>query len=135
MLNPKLAAFAANTAVDAVTKLLDRGRLCIFDQAQPETGGAPVTDQNCLATLQFGKVAFAPAADGVAEAYPIASDENAAATGRATWFRAFGKGGQAVFDGSVGKSGCNINLDDDVIQVGAKVSVSKLMYSQKRSQE
>lgn len=133
-LAPKLANVAANAAADAVTALLNSGKLRIYDGTQPATGDTAITTQNQLAELTFNATAFGAAVAGVATANAITSDTDADATGTATWFRAFKSDGTtAVYDGSVGTSGCNLNLNSAAIQQHAQVSVSSLTYTQQKS--
>jgi len=70
----------------------------------------------------------------VATANAITADSSANATGTATWFRALESDGTtAVFDGSVGTSGANINLNSVAISVGAAVSVTSYTYTQSKT--
>lgn len=132
-LNAKISKAAANAAVNAVVDLLDGGTLRIYDGTQPADADTAVTDQTLLAELTFGTSAFGDASGGVAEANAITQDSAANATGTATWFRALTSGGATVFDGSVGTSGANLNLNSVAIQTGATVSVTALTYTQPKS--
>lgn len=132
-LNAKISEAAANAAVNAVVDLLDGGTLRIYGGTQPADADTAVTDQTLLAELTFGTPAFGDASGGVAEANAITQDSAANATGTATWFRALTSGGATVFDGSVGTSGANLNLNSVAIQAGATVSVTALTYTQPKS--
>lgn len=133
-LNPKLSNAGANAAADAVTALLATGYLRIYDGSQPATADTAISTQVLLAELRFGATAFGAAVAGVSTANAITADSSADATGTAAWFRALKSDGtSAVFDGSVGTSGANLNLNSTAIQSGAAVSVSALTYTQQKS--
>src|SRR3954470_17445649 len=133
-LNPKYTNLAVNTKVDAQSALLNSGFLDIYDGTQPSTADTAVSTQTKLARLTFGATGFAAASNGAANANAIASDSSADATGTASWFRALKSDGTTVvYDGSVGTSGCNLNLNSAAIQQHAQVSVSSLTYTQQKS--
>jgi hypothetical protein len=133
-LNTKQANAAVNAAADAVCALLNNGYLRIYDGAQPATADTAVSGQTLLAELRFGTPAFGAASGGVATANAITKDSAAKATGTATWFRALKSDGTTpVFDGSVGTSGCNLNMNSVAIQENAEVSVTSLEYTQPKS--
>ena len=130
-LNPKLSDTAANAATDAVTALLNNGYLRIYDGTQAANANTAVGAQVKLAELRFGATAFGAASAGIATANAITADSSADATGTATWFRALKSDGTTVvFDGSVGTSGANLNLNSVAISSGAAVSVSAFTYTQ-----
>ena len=133
-LTPRLSNTGANAAADAVTVLLNSGKLRIYDGTQPATADTAITTQTQLAELTFNSTAFAGAIAGAATANAITGDTTADATGTATWFRALkSDGSTVVFDGSVGTSGANINLNSVAISAGAAVSVSSFSYTQAKS--
>jgi hypothetical protein len=133
-LTPKLANNAASAAADAVTALLNNGYLRIYDGSQPATADTAVSTQVLLAELRFGATAFGAASNGVSTANAITSDSSADNTGTAAWFRALKSDGTTpVFDGSVGTSGANLNLNSVAISAGAAVSVSSLTYTQSKT--
>jgi hypothetical protein len=132
-LNPKLSNTGANAAADAVVDLLDNGYLRVYDGTQPADADTAITSQTLLAELRFNATAFGAAAAGVATANAITSDSSANATGTATWFRALKSDGSTVmWDGSVGTSGCNLNLNSVSLVPGAAVSVSSFSYTQQK---
>jgi len=133
-LSQKLANAAASAAADAVTALLNNGYLRIYDGSQPANADTAVGAQTLLAELRFGNPAYGAAANGVAAVNPITSDSGADASGTASWFRALKSDGTTVvFDGSVGTSGANLNLNSVAISQGAAVSVSSLNYTQSKT--
>lgn len=131
--NFKQANVAVNAAADAVCALLNSGKLQIYDGSQPVTADTEVDAQVKLAELTFGSPAFAAAVAGVATANAITEDSAADATGTASWFRALTSGDGKTFDGSVGTSGCDLNLNSVEIQVNAEVSVTSMTYTQPKS--
>ena len=123
---------AVNAAVDAETKLLDGGVLRIYGGTQPEHADLPVGNlplsRPLLAEIVLNNPAFMPADNGVATARQTLKDENAKGGGTATWFRATGADGTAVWDGSVGTADSDLVLPVLLIQAGTVVDVVRLSY-------
>jgi hypothetical protein len=120
-------------SVNAIAALVNSGFLKIYSGSQPTDANTAITSQTLLSTLTFGSTAFATAtASGsagskvvTATANAIGSDTNAAATGTASWFRAYKSDNTTgAFDGSVGTSGADLNLNTTSIVSGATVSVT-----------
>lgn len=133
-LTPKLANAQASRAADAVCARLNNGYLRIYDGAQPTDADTAVGAQVLLAELRWNATAFGAAVNGVATANAITADSSANATGTAAWFRALESDGTTVvFDGSVGTSGANLNLNSVAISSGAAVSVSAYTYTQAKT--
>ena len=133
-LTQKLSNAGANAGADAICALLNTGFLRIYDGSQPTDADTAVGAQTLLAELRFSSTAFAGAAAGVAAANAFTPDSSANATGTATWFRALKSDGTtAVFDGSVGTSGCNLNMNSVAIQSGAAVIVSSYSFTQSKT--
>ena len=129
-LTPRLATAQANRAADAVCVRLNSGYLRLYTDTQPATADTAIGAQTLLAELRWNATAFGAAASGVATANAI-TGATAGATGTATWFRALESDGTTpVFDGSVGSSGANLNLNSVAISSGAAVSVSAYTYTQ-----
>jgi hypothetical protein len=130
-LSPKLSNAAANAAADAACALVNTGYLRIYDGVQPANADTAVSSQVLLAELRFGSTAFGASVAGVATANAITADSDINNTGTAAWFRALKSDGTtAVFDGSVGVSGCDLNLSTvSLIQHGS-VSISSFTYTQ-----
>jgi hypothetical protein len=130
-LNPKLSNTAANAAADAVARLLDNGYLRIYGGSQPTDANTALGAQVLLAELRFNATSAPAASAGVLTFNAFTADSSADATGTAAWFRALkSDGSTVVFDGSVGTSGANLNLNSVAIQSGAAVSVSAFTYTQ-----
>lgn len=133
-LNPKLSNAEANAAADAVTVHANSGFLRIYDGTQPADADTAITTQVLLAELTFNATAFGAAVNGVATANAITADSSANATGTATWHRAVRSNGTSVlWDGSVGTSGADLNLNTTSIVAGASVSVSSYTYTQSKT--
>lgn len=115
---------AANAAQAAISALVNTGTLKIYTGTQPANANTAVTVQTLLATLTFSATAFGSPTAGLATANSITS-ATAVATGTAAWFRVLKSDGTTVvFDGSVGTSGCDLNLNSTAITSGATVAVS-----------
>jgi hypothetical protein len=132
--NPKLTNLGANSAADAVTALANSGFIKVYDGAQPATADTAITTQVLLATLTFGATAFGSAVAGVATANSITSDSAADATGTAAWFRVYKTDGTtAIFDGSVGTSGADLNFGTVAFVTNAIIEVTSFTYTQSKS--
>lgn len=132
-LNPKRTNAAANAACDAMAALVNSGYLRVYDGSQPATADTAIGAQTLLAELTFANPAFGAAVAGVATANAIGSDASANASGTATWFRTFKTDGTTpVWDGTVGVSGCDLNLAADVIGIGVVVAVTDLTLTESK---
>jgi len=126
--NPFLSDAAANAAANAVCALCNGGTIEVRSGAQPANANQAASG-TLLVTLTFAATAYGAAAAGVATANAIGS-ANAVATGTAAWFRAKTSGGGAVYDGSVGTSGADLNLSSVSLTTGGNVAVTSLTYTQ-----
>lgn len=136
-LAPSITTAARNSAADAVVDLLDAGdsaaQLRIYSGTAPATAQDALSGNTLLAQLTMSDPAFGAAASGVATASAITQDSSADATGTATFFRCGSVNSGTftqVFQGEVGTSGSNLNLNSTAISAGAAVSVSSLTYTQ-----
>jgi hypothetical protein len=136
--NPFFSDTAAKAQCDALAALCNSGTINIYDGTQPTDANTAVSSQNLLATLTFGATAFgasaatgtAPNRKATATANSITADSSADATGTATWFRAIeSDASTVVYDGTVGTSGCDLNLATTSIVEGEAVSVTSLTLS------
>lgn len=128
--NFKRSNAAASAEADAVCPQLNNGYLRIYDGTQAASADTAVGAQVLLAELRFGATAAGAATNGVATFNALTKDSSANATGTATWFRALASNGTSVvFDGSVGTSGCDLNLNSTAIQSGAEVDVTSFSYT------
>ena len=122
----RLATSARNAAVKGITDLIDAGSgpgtIKIYSGAQPATPNTAASG-TLLATVGLGDPSFGAPSNGVvAGADPAAV--NAVATGAAGWCRVADSDGNAVFDGSVGTSGSDLNFDSVSWTAGGTVSIS-----------
>lgn len=133
-LTNKLSNAAANAEVDALATLLNTGYLRIYDGAQPADADTALGAQVLLAELRFNATAFGAGVAGVATANALTADASANATGTAAWYRALKSDGSTVVeDGSVGTSGCNLNINSVAIQSGAEVRVDTFTLTAQKS--
>lgn len=120
--NLKIAATVADTGNAAIAALFNGGKLRIYEGAQP--ADTTVAAGTMLAELTFANPAYGASSAGVMAANAITAG-TAVATGTATYFRAFKSDGTTpLVDGTVGTSGCDINLSSVDITAGDQVSVS-----------
>lgn len=123
-LNPKLTAARRNAALDTALDTLNSGNILILDGTQATDADTAIGSQVTLAQLTFGATAWAAASSGSKSANAITQDSSADATGTASWYRMRTSGNAAVWDGSVGTSGANLNFNSVAISSGAAVSIS-----------
>jgi hypothetical protein len=128
-LNTRVGATSRNAALDAQTAQLNSGFLDIYDGTQPTDPDTALGSQVLLAHLTLSATASAAASSGTATFNAIGSDASADATGTATWYTLKTSGSARRIDGSVGTSGCNLNLNTVSIVAGATVAVSSLTLS------
>lgn len=127
----KLSNTARSAAADAVVDLADTGYIRIYDGSQATDPNTAIGAQVLLAELRFGATAFGAASNGVATANAITGDASANATGTATWFRVLKSDGSTVlWDGTVGTSGADLNLNSVSIVSGGTVDISSMTYTQ-----
>lgn len=125
-LNTQLSDTAANAAVNAVAPLCNSGTIKIYDGAQPANANTAITSQTLLVTLTFSGTAFGSGSAGVATANAITAG-TAVATSTAAWFRVLKSDATTVvYDGTVGTSGANLNLNTTSIVSGGSVSITSL---------
>lgn len=130
--NVHMSDVAANAEANALSVLANGGFLNIYDSTgtgQPANANTAITTQVRLAHLTLNATAFATAVAGVLTANSITSDTSTVA-GTATWFRVFESNGTtALWDGSVGTSGSDLNLNSVTISGGATLAVSAFTHT------
>lgn len=126
--NIKISTAARNAMGDAlITAIGTSAKIRIYDGSQPAGPGTAISTQNLLAELTGNASAFAAAtSSGVITANAITQDSGADATGTATWYRILTSGSTAVWDGTVGTSGADLNLNTTSIVLAGPVSVSSM---------
>lgn len=116
-----------NNLADITTQVGASGLLKIFTGTAPANCGTADTG-TLLATLTCAATFAAAPSAGVLTANAIAS-ATAAATGTAGYFRVYPSAAtttNAVFQGTVGTSGADLNLNSASITSGQTVSVTSL---------
>jgi hypothetical protein len=126
--NLVLSIAARQAALDGVTAKINvggPGNFSIYSGAQPTSPDTAITSQVLLVSCGFSATSFgATNSSGVATANAITSG-NPVASGTAAWYRIYaGNGTTAVIDGTVGTTGCDLNLGSTTISVGTPVSIT-----------
>lgn len=130
-LTPSITTAARNAAADAVTALIGAsGKIRIYSGTMPADVNAALSGNTILADLALSATAFGAASSGVSTANAITTDSSADATGTATFFRILTSANAAVIQGSVGTSGCDLNLSSVSIVAGGSVAITSLTYTQ-----
>lgn len=128
---PVMSMIACKAGLDAITALVTgTGTMPIRTGAQPATT-LTADSGTLLATPTMNATAF-PAnstsgtSDGnaTATANAITSDTNAAASGTAGYFRIKTGGGTVIFQGNIGTSGADLNLNTTTITAGDTVAIT-----------
>ena len=127
-INLQISNTAANAAVAALAALANGGSIALYTGTQPANANTGLSGNTLLAQLALSATAFSVTGN-VATANTITS-ATAAATGTATWFRVYKSDGvTVVFDGTVGTSGCDLNMNSVAISSGATVAISSLTFT------
>ena len=128
--NLKLSNAAVNAEADALSVLLDNGYFRIYDGTQAATADTALGAQVLLAELRINTDAAPIAVNGVLTFNAITQDSSADNSGIASWFRALKPDGSTVmFDGTVGTSGCDLNIATTSIVAGAIVGVTSFVFT------
>jgi hypothetical protein len=122
-----LEVAARNAAVNAIVDLLDAGATMTYPQLQFKTaGGTTAYNNGEVATLDMtDATAFGNGSSGVATAGTIASDTSATG-GTTTKATLYSQAQDPILSCSVGTSGADINLSNNVIAVGETVAITAL---------
>jgi hypothetical protein len=132
-----MSIIACKAALDATTALVltGPGNIEIFTGAQP--AATTTADSGTkLSTLVLSATAF-PASTNVtgnglatATANAITSDTNAANTGTAGYFRLkTATGGTTIYQGNVGTSGADLNMNTTSITAGDTVAITSFLIT------
>ena len=127
-LNTQLSDTTANAQASALITLLAGGTCKVYNGSQPANGNTAITTQTLLLTLSFGTPA-APAPVAGVISFGSLGPSTVAASGTAVWYRCFTASGVAVMDGSVGVSGCNMNLSTSSLSAGANVTINSWTHT------
>lgn len=129
--NIRLSAGACNAAVDAIVDSLDgasAGTIKVYTGTAPADPDTAATG-TLLVTFTLANPAFGSASSRTASLNTVAA-ATAVATGTAGWFRAANSAGAGQFDGTVGTSGADLNLNTTAITSGTSVSITSGTYTQ-----
>lgn len=120
-----------NAKMDAITTFAGNAALLrIYDGTQPTDADTAIGAQVLLAELTCGTPFAAGASNGVLTLGAITQDSSANATGTAAWFRLVKSDGTTVvMDGTVGTSGCDLNLTSVSITSSVAVSVTSFVIT------
>ena len=134
--NPLPYDSSAEAAVNAFCAAANSGSLAIYAGTQPALNGS-ITGGTLLATLSLSSTAFssATASSGTASAAanPITS-ATAVATGTAAYFVLYASNGTTVVaTGTVGTSGCDLNINTTSVVSGVNVAVTSFTVSMPES--
>lgn len=119
-------------ALNAQLALLDGGEIRIYSGSQPAATNTALGAQVLLSQHALSATAFATTATATATANAIAADDSAAASGTASFYRAFDDGGVCHRQGSVGESGSGAELiidNADIVENGV-VTISSYSVTQ-----
>ena len=126
--NLNLSLVAANTQATAMAPLANSGFIDIFagtQPANPETAAG----STALATFALPATFAASITNGVITANAITS-VTIANSGTATWFRCWESNHTTpLFDGSVGTSGADMNLNSTSLAAGALLNITSLTFT------
>jgi hypothetical protein len=130
--NPKFSNDTVSAETDAACARMDGGTVTLYDGTQPaDADTAPTGSEHVLSVHALDAPAFGAAVNGLASANPIGDDTDANATGNASWFRVAGPLAEKGWDGSVGVTGSDSDLEMPTvaIQQHAVVSVTGLSFT------
>jgi hypothetical protein len=115
-----------NNQLDEITALAGASAVIrVYNGSRPATGGAGTTQ---LAALTCNAT-FAPAAAAGALTLNAITDDTNTVAGTATWFRLESSGATHVWDGDVGTSGSDLNLNSVTISVGGTLSITSVVIT------
>lgn len=124
-LNAKTAVLVRNRALDGLTTELGASPLMRwYDGTQPTDADTAIAAQVKGAELPMSATPFPAAANGTMNANAITSASASASINPATWFTLCTAAGVRKHDGSIGTSGCNLNLNSTNIGSGATCACS-----------
>lgn len=128
--NLQLSYAAVNAEADALAPLCNSGKLRLYDGAMPARADDSIGASTMLAELTMNATAFGAAVNGVLMANAITDDPSANASGTASYYRVWDSAGTTCYiQGTVGTSGCDLNLNSVAIAAGALVSVSSFTHT------
>lgn len=125
-----LAVARKNELLDALTNNCNSGKLRIYSGSVPANADASLGGATLLAELTMNATSFGAASSGTITANAITADTSADETGTASFFRVYeSDGSTVVYQGTVGTSGADLNLNTTSITAGVQVQVTSLTLS------
>lgn len=125
-----------NKATDAIVDTIDvgttnpSGRCLIYTGTQPTNGPADAATGTLLVTIPFATTAFTSSSGGSAGLTGgTAISGTVAASGTAGWFRVTDRDNKALFDGSIGTSGQDMNFDNVAFVAGGTATINSMTIS------
>ena len=128
-LNLKLADAHVNAQADALNALYNGGKMRLYTTPQPATGDTAIASQTKLIEFTLPTPCFGTSAAGVVAANAIA-DVVGLAPGDAAFYRVVkADGTTSLQDGSVGLTGCNLNMDAITIVAGVTQHINSWQHT------
>lgn len=129
-LDLKFSAALRNAQQNAITTTMGaNAKILLYSGTKPASPDVAVSNQVLLATINCSAT-FAPAAaGGVLTLNPLADGTGTPAAGtgtNATWFRVVTSANAPHIDGTVGITGCDMNLNNTSIATGQTISVASM---------
>jgi hypothetical protein len=129
-LNLKLADAHVNAQADALNALYNGGKLRLYTGAQAATADTAIGAQVEVVEFTLPTPCFGVSAAGVVAANAISDVLGLAPGGDATWYRCTkADGTTGPQDGSVGTSGCNLNVDAITIVAGVTQHINSWSHT------
>ena len=122
-----LAMAQQNALLATYGTTFNGGTMVIYSGAVPANADAALSGDTALATIPFSATAFGAPAAGSMAANAL-TQENAVASGTASFYRCFASNGTTVIEqGTVATSGGDLNLNTTNIVSGGPVAVTSFV--------
>lgn len=132
-LNLKFSASLRAAQQNQITSQLGANAVVrVYSGAQPASPDVAITDQVLLASIACSATFAAPAVGSTLTVNPLEIGVGTVQAGDgsdATWFRIVTAGGTGHIDGSVGISGCDMNLNNINIAKGQTITVATMTFT------
>jgi hypothetical protein len=127
--NLKCADAHVNAQADALNALYNGGKLRPYTGTQPATADTAIGAQVKLVEFTLPTPCFGTSVAGVVTANAI-TDTTGITGGDATWYRVVkADGTTGLQDGSVGLTGCNVNMDAITIVAGVTQHINSWVHT------
>lgn len=128
-LNTQLSDDAANAGCNAITAKVSGGSVKLYTGVQPANGNAPVTG-TLLVTLPLNTPAYNAAVAGTAALNTTTPVQAVAVANGTAGYAVFcDSGGNVKWMGSVGTSGCNVNIGSVTVASGVTIEITSGNFS------